>query len=93
MLWSILDQQSLSNSFEESDSIDSFHNNNNDEQSRWNSGDLNFFDLIYNDKFVKNEKAIEHIEKETYFRNVYLFVERVYDIVAIKNIEVIRENL
>ena len=48
---------------------------------------------MYNDKFVRNETALEHIEKETYFYNVYLFVERARDIAAIKNIEMIRENL
>ena len=30
---------------------------------------------MYDDKFVKNGTALEHIEKETYFRDVYLFVE------------------
>ena len=58
-----------------------------------NSNNLNFFDFMYNDKFVKNETIIEHIEKETYFRNVYLFFERVRNLALIKNIEIIRENL
>ena len=44
---------------------------------------------MYNGKFVKNETAIEYIEKETYFYNVYLFVERARNIIIIKNIEVI----
>ena len=48
---------------------------------------------MYDDKFVKNETAIEHIEKETYFRDVHLFVERTRDIAMIKNVEMIRENL
>ena len=44
---------------------------------------------MYNDKFVKNKTVIEHIEKETYFYNVYFFVERTYDLVLIKNIKII----
>ena len=48
---------------------------------------------MYNDKFVKNETTIEHIGKETYFRDVHLFVERVRDLVLIKNVEMIREDL
>ena len=48
---------------------------------------------MYNDKFVKNEIIIKHIDEETYFRNVHLFVERVRDMIVIKNVEVIRENL
>ena len=48
---------------------------------------------MYNDKFVKNETTIEYIEKETYFYNVNLFVKRIRDLVLIKDIEMIRENL
>ena len=48
---------------------------------------------MYNDKFVRNKTAFEHIEKETYFRDVHLFVERARDIAAIKNIKMIRKNL
>ena len=42
---------------------------------------------------MKNETIIKHIEKETYFRDVYLFVERIRNLILIKNIEMIRENL
>ena len=48
---------------------------------------------MYNDKFVRNETIIEHIEKETYFRNVHFFVERARNLALIKNIEMIRKNL
>ena len=44
---------------------------------------------MYNDKFVKNETIIEHIEKETYFRDIHFFVKRVRDLALIKNIEMI----
>ena len=95
LLRSISNQQDPSNPPEKPDSIDNFYNynNNNDGQSKWNSDDLDFFDSMYDDKFVKNETAIEHIEKETYFRDVHLFVERTRDIAMIKNVEMIRENL
>ena len=48
---------------------------------------------MYDDKFVRNETVFEHIGKKTYFRDVHLFIKRARDIVAIKNIEIIRENL
>ena len=48
---------------------------------------------MYNDKFVRNETVIEYIEKEIYFRDVYIFVERVRDFTLIENIEMIRKNL
>ena len=44
---------------------------------------------MYNGKFVKNETIIEHIGKETFFYDVYLFVERARDLALIKNIEII----
>ena len=38
-------------------------------------------------------KAIEHVGKDTYFRDVHLFIERVEDISAIKGDQLIIENL
>ena len=48
---------------------------------------------MYNGKFIRNEMVIEHIGKETYFRDVHLFVEQVRDLALIKDIGIIRENL
>lgn len=44
--------------------------------TRWNPGDLGFFDPNYDNKSISNGSALEHTGKETYFRDVYLFIER-----------------
>ena len=44
---------------------------------RWNPGDLSFFDQMYDNKSVNTGSAIEHTGKNMYFRNVYLFIERI----------------
>ena len=61
--------------------------------SKWNAGDLGFFDPMYDGKSVSNGSAIEHAGKETYFRDVHLFIERAKDLAIVKGANLIRENL
>lgn len=45
--------------------------------SRWNANDLGFFDSHYDGKTVHSgAPPIEHTDKNTYFRNVHLFLNR-----------------
>ena len=44
---------------------------------------------MYNDKLINNESIIEHINKETYFCNVYLFIECVKKFVIVKSANLI----
>ena len=67
--------------------------NNSISRFRWNLGNLDFFDLFYNNKFVNIEAAIKYIKKKIYFRDVYLFVNRVEKFYVIKEAILIRENL
>ena len=60
---------------------------------RWNPGELGFFDPNYDGKSVSTGSAIEHAGKETYFRDVHLFIDRAKDIAAIKEAKTVRENL
>ena len=62
-------------------------------QPRWNPGDLGFFDPNYDSKSISTGSSIEHAGKETYFRDVHLFIERAKDLAVVKNPTVIRENL
>ena len=48
---------------------------NNSNSIRWNSGDLGFFNLIYNEKSTSTSAILEHVDKEIYFRDIYLFVK------------------
>ncbi len=60
---------------------------------RWNAADLRFFDLIYDDKILITVESMQHVEKNTYFRDVHLFIERVKNFAIAKEIETVRNNL
>ena len=48
---------------------------------------------MYNKKFSANDDFLKYINKNIYFRDVHLFVERIQNIIKIKNFEMIRNNL
>ncbi len=60
---------------------------------RWIIANLEFFDFAYDDKIMTTLDSMQHVDKNTYFRNVHLFIDRVKDIVVIKNVEMMRNNL
>ena len=60
---------------------------------RWNSREIDFFDSMYDEKFVVIESVIEHIEKNIYFRDVNDFINRVKNMIDVKSVELIRQNL
>ena len=68
----------------------SIDNDNND--NRWNVDEIDFFDSLYDDKSTAIVEFIEYIDKNTYFRNVTYFIERVKNIIEVKNVELIRQN-
>ena len=60
--------------------------NVNDNMFKWNFIELNFYDFNYNVKIFNNNNAlIKHVEKNIYFRNIYLFVIWIKKIAMIKN--------
>ena len=62
--------------------------------NRWNPSDVGFFHPMYDDKSVDSgAPAMEHTSKETYFRDVHLFLERARDTASIKGYELVRTNL
>ena len=79
-----------SESFEFSDSSNSFDENN-DENSFWRFEDLDFLDIKLSiffefDSMIRNDKNV-------YYRNVHLFCKRIRNLIAIKNEKLIRINL
>ena len=48
---------------------------------------------MYNNKLINNKLAIEHIDKEIYFYNVHLFIKYVKNLIIVKSVNLIRENL
>ena len=91
----------ISNSFESLDSsrssrstdITSVVNNNNDYDHRFNSIEIDLFDLLYNDKLIAIDNSIELIDKDIYICNVHLFIDRIENITRIRDSELICNNL
>lgn len=52
-----------------------------------------FFDPNYEGKTIATGKAMEHVGKDTIFRDVHLFMKRVKDIAATQEDELVRQNL
>ena len=48
--------------------------------NRWNAFELRFFDSLYEGKSAITDNAIEHSDKDTYFRNIHIFIERIKNI-------------
>ena len=53
--------------------------------------DIDFFDSILNIQF--DAKDVMQIEKNIYYRNVFLFVKKIKNVVTILNKDVVRINL
>ena len=60
---------------------------------RWNAFELKFFDSLYDEKSAVTDNVIEHFDKNTYFRNIHIFIERIKNIAHIKNDTIVRNNL
>ena len=54
---------------------------------------IGFFDPFYDSKSANTAPAMEHAGKDTYFRDIHVFLDRLYDIVATKGAQVVRDNL
>ena len=61
--------------------------------SKWMANDLGFFDPNYDDKTVHTAAAIEHAGKDTFFRDVHLFLDRAKQLGATKGFKAVRDNL
>lgn len=53
--------------------------------TEWNAFDLDFFDSHYDDKLINIEQTMKHVEKNTYFRDIRLFIERTKNMTIIQN--------
>ena len=92
----------LSESVESAESFESFElfgpSENSDAEndttaSRWNVSEIEFFDLNYDDKFFSTESVIEHFDKNIYYRDVHVFIERIRQMTIILSLELVRRNL
>ena len=60
---------------------------------RFNPGDVGFFDPFYNNKSADTGPGMEHTGKETFFRDVVVFIDRIKDVSHTKGTELVRLNL
>jgi hypothetical protein len=60
---------------------------------RWNAADLEFFDSAYEEKIIATAKSVQHANKNTYFRDVHLFIDRAKDIALVKDYDAVKNNL
>ena len=61
--------------------------------TRWNAQDVGFFDPYYEGKTVSTGGPVSHSGKDTFFRDIHLFVSRIKDIAAVKDPKLVRDNL
>ncbi len=62
-------------------------------QKRWNSDDIDFFDSNFDEKFAFTDETVTHAEKDTYYKDVHVFVERIKKMIIMLEFEIIRKNL
>lgn len=88
-----LRRQDFSRTFDSSDSSESFESELTFVESfdRWNLFDLEFFDFNL-DKSFDNDDVVT-VNKNVYFRNVILFIDKVRDLIVIKNSTTVRANI
>lgn len=48
---------------------------------------------MYDNKFTFIDKVLKHVNKEIYYRDVYVFINRIKNIIFIENQEMLRQNL
>lgn len=83
-----------------SDSFDSlklsneqrFFDNINEKNEKFNSNNVNYFDSFYKSKSVDTVFAIEYINKNIFFRDIHVFIDRVKNVTKIKNDILLQQN-
>ena len=63
------------------------------ENFKWNASEVEFFDSLYDEKSINIDQIMKHAKKNTYFRNVHFFIERVKNIAIIQSEQHVRDNL
>ena len=60
---------------------------------RFIASDVGFFDPFYDGKSNDTAPGMEHAGKDTYFRDVTVFIDRIKDVSRVKGAELLRNNL
>ena len=54
-------------------------------RSRFNLDNVKFFNLFYESKFIDITLVTKYTRKSTFFRDIYIFIDRVKNIIYIKD--------
>ena len=65
----------------------------NGSEPRFVAADVGFFDPFYDGKSSDTAAGMEHTGKDTYFRDVIVFIDRIKDVARVKGAELLRTNL
>ncbi len=60
---------------------------------RWVTADLEFFDSTYNEKILATIESMQYAEKNIFFKNIHLFIDRVKNFAMIKDYDAVKNNL
>jgi hypothetical protein len=61
--------------------------------NRWVAANLRFFDSTYDEKILTTVESIQHADKDIFFRNIHLFIDRVRNFAVIKDYDAVKNNL
>ena len=63
------------------------------ENKQFNLNNVNYFNLFYKNKLLNIALIIKYINKNTFFHDIYIFINRVKDITRAKGDKLLRYNL
>ena len=81
----VFDSSRSSDSSEKPETQKPFDINVNNETNRFNSNNVNYFDSFYKNKSIDIVFIIEHINKDIFFYDIYVFINRVKNVARVKN--------
>ena len=67
--------------------------NNRNDTLRFVVSDIGFFNLFYDSKLNDIVIDIKHVGKETYFRDILIFINCIKNVARVKGAELLRNNL
>ena len=82
-----------SESFELFESSENSDIENDTTASRWNVSEIECFNSNFDEKFSVTEFVIEHFEKNIFYRDVHVFIERIRQMIIILSSELVWRNL
>jgi hypothetical protein len=60
---------------------------------RLNSDDIEYFDLNFDEKSAFTDKAVLHVSKNIYYKNVHVFVKKIKKMIIMLESEMLKKNL